>query len=406
MGFLSHARGIGIVLMLLTMVLIPPRSPLDVLAMLGGIAMLVMLPYFPQVLGPVGLPLCFAATWLDSWSPENVGLVVVAFCLFIAVGYAFPSWVGMTIAAVYALAETVCSVYFGAHGAAVSGTRGFVHGWLGMERTYGPATSGPPGPVALLIAGTIISFLVSGFAVMLGRSFGSNATAKARLKRAEELLGRITREQELAHMIHDSVANDMSTIAMLTWRAKGVEDDTEILDAIYERSHHALNRVHEVIDVLNGKREMEPAPQSAEPVALDIAIEKLMEEQDRLLHMLGFAGSSHLEGDLFDDGLHDVVSPKVHETVMGLLEELYANIVRHCTPAAQPSGYSVVVDLDGDVIRITGINPLLPTPSMMRGIRHGRGLALHRTAVESLGGMLAASVQDGVWILNARIPAI
>ena len=131
-----------------------------------------------------------------------------------------------------------------------------------------------------------------------------------------------------------------------------------------------------------------------------------MEEQDRLLHMLGFAGSSHLEGDLFDDGLHDVVSPKVHETVMGLLEELYANIVRHCTPAAQPSGYSVVVDLDGDVIRITGINPLLPTPSMMRGIRHGRGLALHRTAVESLGGMLAASVQDGVWILNARIPAI
>ncbi|OZG64775.1 sensor histidine kinase [Bifidobacterium eulemuris] len=409
-GFLSNACAVGIVAMLPLMVFAPPQTPGDMLVMLAGIVMLVLLPYAPRVLGPAGLPLCFAATWMSGTSPMDVGVVIVSFCLFIAIGYAFPGWGSAAVVVVYALAETVCSVYFGAHSAAVSGVRGFVQGWIDAGREMGtvppPNAADQPGPLALMVSGTLISMMVSGFAVILGYSFSSNATANARLAHAEAMLGCITREQELTHMIHDSVANDMSTIAMLTWRAKGVEDDTQILDAIYERSHHALNRVHEVIDVLNGKRELEPPDPAAEAPTLDAAIERIMEEQDRLLHMLGFVGSSRIDGDLHTDVEAD---DPLCETVTALLEEAYANIVRHCAPpedgtTEDGTGYSVTVDLDGDVIRLTATNPISHEPTVLRGVRHGRGLSLHRTAVESLGGMLATGVQDGVWILNARIP--
>ncbi|OZG62018.1 hypothetical protein BLEM_1136 [Bifidobacterium lemurum] len=404
-GLLSNACAVGIVAMLPLMALAPPKTPGDMLGMLAGIALLAALPYMPQVVGPAGLPLCLAATWMSGTSPMDVGVVIVSFCLFIAIGYALSGWVSAAVVVVYALVETVCSVYFGAHSAAVSGVRGFVQGWIDAGREMGtvppPNAADQPGPLALMVSGTLISMMVSGFAVILGYSFSSNATANARLAREEAMLGRITREQEIAHMIHDSVANDMSTIAMLTWRAKGVEDDTQILDAIYERSHHALNRVHEVIDILNGKRELDPPRPAAEAPALDVAIENLMDEQDRLLHMLGFVGSSHIEGDLHADVETD---DSLRETVMALLEESYANIVRHCPPVEGGDGYGVAVDLDGDVIRITATNPISRKPAVLRGIRHGRGLSLHRTAVESLGGMLATGVQDGVWILNARIP--
>lgn len=115
----------------------------------------------------------------------------------------------------------------------------------------------PQHELIVFVGALVFEMMVFGFLAILGVSFRRTTQATRRLARTERMLGRVTQEQRLAHMIHDAVANDMSTIAMLAWRAKTADDDAAMLDSIYERSQHALERVHEVIDVLNGKRELD-----------------------------------------------------------------------------------------------------------------------------------------------------
>jgi sensor histidine kinase regulating citrate/malate metabolism len=67
--------------------------------------------------------------------------------------------------------------------------------------------------------------------------------------------------------------------------------------------------------------------------------------------------------------------------------------------------YSLFVDMNGRRIRISEVNAIADeSRTMVRGRRHGGGIALHRAAIESLGGTLNASQQDGTWTLSAEIP--
>lgn len=72
----------------------------------------------------------------------------------------------------------------------------------------------PQYSLIVFVATLVLNLLMLGSLVTFGSAFRRSVEADARAARAERILGRITREQELAHMIHDSVANDMSAIAI------------------------------------------------------------------------------------------------------------------------------------------------------------------------------------------------
>ncbi|MBM6700187.1 hypothetical protein H7U32_07770 [Bifidobacterium pullorum subsp. saeculare] len=519
---LRAACAIGIAALVLLLVLRPPTQPVNMLAMLVGVALLGVLPRLPKAAGLAGLPLCLAATWPAGYLPKDIGVAMVLFCLFLAIGYAWPTWVGAVAAAAYALVESACTVWLGARGAAACCVRELLGLWLAAaadDGGPGPAASSvPAGPWPVFVAGTLVSGIVSGFAVILGYAFSARAQTSDQLERTQAMLGRLTREQELAHMIHDSVANDASVIAMLAWRAKSIlgesgrdgggHDDgtgapgaghdgsiggdadsaenrnaeiSAMLDAIYDRAHQALDRTHEVIDVLNGTRSMDggpapepdrrraavgpsvamslpcpnglsaatgpsapsaatnlsaptgpspstvpsaatgwsvpagPAPAAAPSAAgpLDGRLERLCEDQDRTLRMLGFQGRGRVEG-----AGPDRVPARTRRVVIELVQEIYANIVRHGMTGADGC-YAVLIELDADAARITSTNRIADGPSRIsqtgqtsqsspttrtKRTRHGRGLGLHRAAVESLGGTMATAIQDGTWVLSARIP--
>ena len=452
---LRAACVIGIAALVLMLILLPPKKPVDMLAMLGGVALLGVLPRLPGVTGLAGLPLCLAATWPAGYMPKDIGVAMVLFCLFIAIGYAWPAWVGAVAAAVYALTESACTVWLGARGAAACCVRALLRLWLATETDDGAGqtaiTTAEPGIWPVFVAGVLISVIVSGFAVILGYAFSARAETSSQLARTQVMLGRLTREQELAHMIHDSVANDASVIAMLAWRAKtalqgsgntSTSTVTAMLDAIYDRAHQALDRTHEVIDVLNGTRTIDgaaidgaatgrapvaddspgsvrlsgpsssadlndsPGPvSSSDPVGsfaasgtLDGRLERLCEDQDRMLHMLGFTGSGRVEG-----AGPDHVPARTRRAVTELVQEIYANIVRHGMPG-DDGFYAVFVALDDDSARITSTNRIADGAGEVSEVRHGRGLGLHRAAVAALGGTVSTAVQDGTWVLNAVIP--
>ena len=407
----------------------------------------------------VGLLLSLVTTGLPGQEAWNTGVFAVL-GLFLTVGYVMPRWAAIVLPVGFSALDAAGFVWFGAGSLGGTLIQGVIDGLNGIQRDAAAesgvilgadAASLPQYATIVLVSTLVLDLMVLGFLTMCSAAFRRTAAAGERAARAEQLLGRVTREQQLAHMIHDSVANDMSTIAMLAWRAKAAEDDSRMLDAIYARSHHALDRVHEVIDVLNGRRDLPELERegatgaggsvgagagadarggSVGDVSFDIQVEKYVEDQDRTMRMLGLAGVSR-----FNSVPDAVVSKPSQRAVMGLLEEVYANIVRHCatgatgatggvayatgradgargsTPAPDESededkpAYNLFVDIGHDRVRISEVNALADERhTLVHGRKHGSGLALHRGIIESLGGMLNTSRQDGAWMLSADIP--
>ena len=450
--FLEKDAGVGIAVTLVGLVVAPPASPVQMLLALCWVVVMALLPFRPREVCLVAPVLFLASGFLpDGWWTGG-GFAVIP--VFLAVGYVLSDRMMIGLLAVYTVADAVCFT--------VLGTRSLVGGMVeGMIVGLGDAGFGamiPADPSATMpgyapiagVATAVFDLLGLGFLIVLGAVFRRASAAGKRADRAERLLGRVAREQELAHMIHDSVANDMSTIAMLAWRAKSMDDDGEVLDAIYDRSHHALDRVHEVIDVLNGKREladlMAEAGEGGAPVAggepgaesdaataakggdvtFDTQLEKTIEDQNRTMTMLGLVGVTRF------NCAPDVAVPKpVRHAVLGLVEEIYANIVRHCamnvaddgavgvidgaggagsvgvggTRRADEPAYSLFVEITADHIRISEVNAIADeSKTLVHGRRHGGGLSLHRAAVAAVGGTLTTSSQDDTWMISADIP--
>lgn len=437
--FLEKNAIVGAVLLVIEMILIPPASPPDMLRALGWLVVVSVVPFQTWRVCLIAPVLLLAVSFLpdDSWWTSG-GTAIIT--IFLTIGYALSNRAMLGLLIAYSLADAACFVLFDTAsigGGVIDGmVREFVR--IGADGTVSAMSQTIPSQyrIIVFVGAFVLDLMVLGFLVVFGAAFRRASAAGERAARVERLLDRVTREQELAHMIHDSVANDMSTIAMLAWRAKAMDDDGEVLDAIYIRSHHALDRVHEVIDVLNGKRELadlvegadggggagEPAASPiGDDAAFDTQLEKFIEDQGRAMAMLGLVGVTRF------NSAPDVAVPKpVQRVVMGLTEEIYANIVRHCamdetdatgvTGGTSDSGvggarrtdepaYSLFVEITAEHIRISEVNALADeSKTLVHGRRHGSGLALHRAAVESVGGTLTTSDLDDTWMISADIP--
>ncbi|NMM98469.1 hypothetical protein [Bifidobacterium olomucense] len=446
------------VAMVVTLIIMPPDSPLQMLFALGWLVLVAMLPFAPRTLCIIGPVLCLIASAMPhpGWWTAGDFLLIAS---FLCIGYTLPRWPAIGMQVGYAVLDGIGAAWFAFPSLGGGLIRGVIEALNDLNRqtmaedgmtiaSHAEAAL-PQYSLVVFVATLALDLMVLGFLRVFGTAFRRTAEADARAERTELLLGRITREQELAHVIHDSVANDMSTIAMLAWRAKAMDDDAELLDAIYARSHHALDRVHEVIDVLNGKRELEElragvagagvsgeafgadheagvsdmadmadmteaesVASAADRTPIDAHVEKYVEDQDRAMSMLGLHGVSRLHAV---PGV--MVSAAVQRATMGLLEEIYANIVRHCALEDQSDdgagrtlnddepAYSLFIDITQEGIRINEINMIADeSQTLVHQHRQGRGLTMQRATIEALGGTLNTSAQDGTWTLGAEIP--
>lgn len=411
---LENSALIGGALTLLQLVLYPPATPLHMLFVLAGLAVTATLVVAPGVSCAVGLVLCFASSFIAQ---GYLGINnIVIFVMFLAVGYVMPRPVAIATPVVYALADAAGFVLFNSRAFGGEFIRGMIESFNeydadGVVMAHTGLTS-PQHSAVVFCCVTVFELTSFGFMTMLGAAFRRTSQTKDRLARTELMLGRIAREQQLAHVIHDSVANDMSTIAMLAWRAKHTDDDTAMVDAIYARSQHAIDRMHEVIDVLNGQLDLATLGEerqgggdaASDGMAFDARLEKYLEDQDRAMSMIGIHGVSRLGGE--SDA--EVPAP-VRREVMNLIEEIYANIVRHCDLDGELTGdepaYHLFVDIAERRIRVSEFNALNDERlTMVYRRRHGNGLELHRAAIEALGGTFNAAAQDGTWLLSAELP--
>ena len=125
-------------------------------------------------------------------------------------------------------------------------------------------------------------------------------------------------------------------------------------------------------------------------------------DTEEFLEAQGYRGTAAV------NGIAMVVDPEAAAEALSLMTEIGTNIRRHA-PAGDDS-YLLFVTLSPEWIEIRETNDIRDDADAQSGLsaqeRSGRGLAMHRTHVQELGGELTARSDDGVWMIYVRIPCV
>lgn len=233
---------------------------------------------------------------------------------------------------------------------------------------------------------------------LMGRSLQRAEAEKAALCIRFELAKTTMRLEEqrrnmtLARRIHDSVTNDLSTILLMAnsvdHEGMAISEQREIISHV----RSALESVHQVIDLLNTNSNRRSEQDS-------VTLHKVVEfchDKDAYLRKHGFSGMSTVMGDSTTHNDH-------MSLVMELLNELYANILRHCTPSVDE--YAIVIRCGSEGLRLVQTNSCKDGVQHVQGLPSGKGLHMYRSEIETIGGIMHTSYEDGSWTLNCMIPA-
>lgn len=209
------------------------------------------------------------------------------------------------------------------------------------------------------------------------------------------------REQHaIATKLHDATTGDLTYIILLTQRHReqcANPTDRDAYAAIERRAEEALRNIHEVINVLNDADPSLNRTQTLNESHVDLmdSVTRYCRRRDEELAAVGFRGTTTIQGAAtqpcrLDDLVRDM------ETI---LNEIYANIMRHC--ATTRRDYLVTVHFDDSTVRITEINE---QGGATVGGKSGTGLKQLTEIVQRRAGKVNVIDDDHNWILQISIP--
>lgn len=125
-------------------------------------------------------------------------------------------------------------------------------------------------------------------------------------------------------------------------------------------------------------------------------------DTEEFLEAQGYRGTAAV------NGIAMVVDPEAAAEALSLMTEIGTNIRRHA-PVGDDS-YLLFVTLSPEWIEIRETNDIRDDADAQSGLsaqeRSGRGLVMHRTRVQELGGELTTRSDDGTWMIYVRIPCV
>lgn len=213
----------------------------------------------------------------------------------------------------------------------------------------------------------------------------------------QEIRAQQIREEEqhlaLARNLHDAITCDLSEIILISQNRSSSDVDHSQPDYsdIERLGVHALTNIRMLIKTLNGYTgEQQQAP-------FESSFRKTIVQHENDLALQGFHGNITMHGTVFPH-----IGKNRAEEIVSLLNEIFANILRH---ASKASRYELIININDDLLTITQTNST-DTQAQRRMPHSGFGLQLHRKAVTSYGGTLQYSCEDGEWVLHVSLPLI
>ena len=281
---------------------------------------------------------------------------------FAALYYCLPTWIGLAVQVAFTAEFAIYHVFWG---------RGTAFVIIG---------------IILQVASSVI-----GYTYRRQRLNEQNKRNAELLHQAEASIARTERDLVLARNLHDTLTNDLASISMLCGALLLDCKDPEqrrTLQAIDDTSREAMQCAHHAIDVLRNTGESRTASM---PGTWQNSLRELLDRQARHLTACGYHGAATFE----HNAEQTPIRQDVYDELASFTIELFANIEHHC-----PNGgdFSIRYRIEHGRLVIVQTNT---AGGDDRHTRSGRGLALHRRIIESMGGELTYATDEDVWMLRA-----
>lgn len=196
--------------------------------------------------------------------------------------------------------------------------------------------------------------------------------------------------------LHDSVAQRFTGIQLIAQdnlHRQISDDERKSWRTIDDLACKGLHETRLIIDMMtNDTADDDDSAQSSEWWP---AIQRMADQGDSMLHAQGYAGKT----ELMDGGIGATqVNDGDLRTLGMMLNELYANIIKHAAPHSE---YQASVTLRKTGMEIVMSNEIEPHPA---GHTIGRGLRSRARKLELIGGELDYAIDDDMFVIYARIP--
>lgn len=235
------------------------------------------------------------------------------------------------------------------------------------------------------------SFLVC---TVISGAWGIRERRNARF-RSEQQMARRKERLRMAERLHNSIVNDLVYIISLAdghWgETVSKEDGMPSVDTaeIAAVAYKALENTRTIISALYS--ENRGANNGESPSG---PITELVRQQDARLSKIGFTGVTIVSGSISHCSDTEMLG-----TIESLLEEVYANILKH---ADKEHGYCVTVSEDDSVVTITAADTPSTSP-VAPPLSGGVGMESCRNLVEDLGGTIRTELGEQ-WVVSIDIP--
>lgn len=196
-----------------------------------------------------------------------------------------------------------------------------------------------------------------------------------------------------AIMLHDSVAQCLTSIRLIAQRQSN-DPQNDAWEKIDKIARKGLEATRDIIDTMIQDNNKNGIP--IESSEWWLAVKRLTDECDYILHQHGFTGTTEIINGGFT--VQQQVTVKNIDILHEVLRELCSNIIKH---APKYSEFQSSIALQKSQTEIVMSNSMSTIPDEERS---GRGLESRRRKLNLIGGEIDHEVDGDTWIVYARIP--
>lgn len=250
--------------------------------------------------------------------------------------------------------------------------------------------------IAIIVFAGLLGLLLS---MMMRRQQTREQAHERMLERQEQHAQTL----DYAAQVHDRISGRLASISMICSKHIGERNavDADSRDAedwrlVASQVADSLADAYSIIELMSGIQ-WRGSTTRADTVSVD-RLRRLCDALREELAGKGFHGGFALH----DNGLMEDIDPD-HMTLLGEpLNEIAHNIIRHCPAGCE---FDCSVMLHDDVAEVTQYNSVThPADKSETAVSTHMGLGLYRDRLLHIGGMLRTEVEDGTWMLYARVP--
>ena len=233
-------------------------------------------------------------------------------------------------------------------------------------------------------------FALSFLFILIGYQANNYNNRQQELTSAQQI-----REFELKESIsinlHDSITNQLSFIILLTSNKPHDTEESPTYSLIEESAQSALQSTRQIIDMLTGRN-----TNNANGIQWTEKILELVTKSTVKLEALGIHGKTSIQWEDISP-----LSLQQQSFVFSLLEEIYFNLLKHCSRQCE---YFITVKKIGSCIYVNETNTIDSGKKTTQIYHSGKGLSFKKKQIENLRGTLEFGQEDMIWTLHARMP--